>query len=181
MNPRTIAIRSERLLLRPFSASDAEEAYVSITPTLTRFMAFDPPPSRAAFETVWRRWLQEIEDGSDLTFVLRHHENARFVGLAGVHGARSCEPEVGIWVREPDHGHRFGREAVRAIVEWGASALGVSAFRYPVAEDNHPSRRIAETLGGDVIGHEPTPKYRSVIYRIPAARPQGPRSGPGPD
>lgn len=170
MNLRTCEIRSERLWLRPFAASDVEEAFVAITPTLTRFMAFDPLPSRAAFEVVWRRWLQEIEDGSDLTLVIRHLENGRFIGLAGVHRARSSEPELGIWVREPDQGHHFGREAVRAVVAWGATELGVHAFHYPVAEDNHASRRIAETLSGEVIGHEATPKYRYVIYRIPAAR-----------
>ncbi|MCV9909972.1 GNAT family N-acetyltransferase [Brucella sp. HL-2] len=168
MHPLIIDIQTERLQLRPFSAADSGEAFDSITPTLTRFMAFDPPPSRSAFEVVWRRWLCTIADGSDLTFVIRHRESGSFIGLAGLHNTQSPEPELGIWVSEQEHGHGYGREAVRAVVKWSASVFSPRAFRYPVAEANHASRRIPEEMGGQVVDHDITPKYRSVIYRIPS-------------
>jgi hypothetical protein len=38
---------------------------------------------------------------------------------------------------------------------------------YPVAQDNGASRRIAESLGGVIVETRATPKYASVIYRIP--------------
>ncbi len=167
VQPLIIDIQTERLQLRPFSAADAGEAFDSITPTLTRFMAFDPPPSRSAFEVVWRRWLCTIADGSDLTFVIRHREMGGFIGLAGLHNTQASEPELGIWVSEHEHGHGYGREAVRAVLEWSAAVFGPCAFRYPVAEANHASRRIPEEMGGYVVDHEISPKYRSVIYRIP--------------
>ena len=163
-------IQTERLNLRPFSAADSGEAFDALTPTLTRFMAFDPPPSRSAFEAVWRQWLFSIADGSDFHFVIRHRERGDFIGLAGLHNTLSPEPEIGIWVSEQEHGQGYGREAVRAVVEWGTAAFGPHSFRYPVAEANHASRRIAEELRGCVVDHEITPKYRSLIYRIPASR-----------
>lgn len=163
-----IDIQTERLQLRPFTAADAGEAFDAITPKLTRFMAFDPPPSRSTFETIWRQWLATIADGSDLTFVIRHRERGSFIGLAGLHNTRASDPELGIWVSEREHGHGYGGEAVRAVAAWGVAAFGPHAFRYPVAEANHASRRIAEEMGGRVVDHEITPKYASVIYRIPS-------------
>lgn len=168
MQRSVIDIQTERLRISPFSAADADEAFAAITPSLTRFMAFDPPSSRAAFGAIWRRWLLAIADGSDLTFAIRHRQTGGFIGLAGLHDAGAPEPELGIWVSEREHGHGYGREAVRAVAAWGEAALGPVAFRYPVAEANHASRRIAEDMGGQVVDRETTPKYASVIYRIPA-------------
>src|SRR2546427_8256918 len=35
-------ITSQRLALRPFTAADADEAFACITPTLTRYLSFEP-------------------------------------------------------------------------------------------------------------------------------------------
>ena len=40
-------------------------------------------------------------------------------------------------------------------------------IRYPVAIENRPSRRIAEKLGGTIIGRYRTLKYDGVIYAVP--------------
>ncbi|WP_283177897.1 GNAT family N-acetyltransferase [Gemmobacter sp. 24YEA27] len=168
MQWQAVKLRTERLRIKPFSPDDADEAFIELTPSLTRFMSFDPPPSRAAFETVWKAWLKTIEDGSDLTFVLRLRDTRRFIGLAGLHNTGSAEPELGIWVAEREHGNGYGREAVHGVARWGATAFGAIAFRYPVAVANSPSRRLAEALGGLEIGNETAPKYESVIYRIPS-------------
>lgn len=47
-------LQSERLVLDYFKPSDAAEAYASITPSLTRFMAWDAPESEQVFATVWQ-------------------------------------------------------------------------------------------------------------------------------
>lgn len=162
-----VDIQTERLQIQPFSAADASEAFDAITPTLTRYMAFEPPASCSAFQSVWHQWLSTIADGSDLTFVIRHRETGVFIGLASLHNTRAPNPELGIWVSERVQGQGYGSEAVRAVAAWGATAFGSHTFRYPVAEANGPSRRIAEEMGGQVVDHEITPKYASAIYRIP--------------
>lgn len=170
MSQSIIAIETERLHILPFSAVDADEAFAAITLTLTRYMEFEPPASQSAFESIWQVWLSTIADGSDLIFVIRHREGRGFVGLVGLHDAQSPNPELGIWVREPEQGRGYGSEAVRAVASWGAAALSPRAFRYPVAEVNYASRRIAEGLGGRVIGHKMTSKFALVIYRVPVDR-----------
>ena len=63
-----IIIDSARMTLKPFTSNDAEECYACITPSLTKYMSWDPPPDQAAFEVIWRVWLTTIKDGSDLKF-----------------------------------------------------------------------------------------------------------------
>ncbi len=65
------------------------------------------------------------------------------------------------------HKQGLGGEIVAALVEWGYRSLGKRSFIYPVAEQNTASRRIAEHLGGEIIGSQTNRKYRSVISRIP--------------
>jgi hypothetical protein len=40
-------------------------------------------------------------------------------------------------------------------------------FIYPVAEENYPSRKIAESLGGKVVSKSTSRKFDFVKYEIP--------------
>ncbi|MFM0016838.1 GNAT family N-acetyltransferase [Paraburkholderia sediminicola] len=162
-----IQIESTRLLIKPFSANDADATFSCITHSLTRHMAWEPPTSRHDFDGVWRSWIPSIEDGSDYIFTIRQRADGSFLGLAGLHRVRTESPELGIWIREDRHRHGFGREAVTLIAHWATRTIGCESFTYPVAEENCPSRRIAESLGGVVVESRVTPKYKSVVYRIP--------------
>jgi len=169
-NDNRIEILSARLALRPFTATDADEVFAAITPTLTRYMGWEPAPSQEAFAEVWRAWLLTIRDGSDLHFVVRGRDKPRFLGLVGLHRARSAEPELGIWIREDAHRNGYGREAIAAVVDWTGKHLAAESFEYPVAEQNLASRRLAESLGGVEVSRRTAPKYNSVVYRIPPRR-----------
>ncbi|CAD2246160.1 GNAT family N-acetyltransferase [Xanthomonas arboricola] len=163
-----IELVSPRLRLRPFMPADADEVLACITPSLTRYMSFDPPQSKMDFKGVWQGWLKENEKGKDFNFVVRIDATRAFVGLCSLHRTGTPEPEVGIWIRESEHGRGYGREAVRTVVCWGAAAFGSAGFIYPVADLNRPSRSIAESLGGVEVGRSSGVKYDSVTYRIPA-------------
>jgi len=83
-------------------------------------------------------------------------------------GTDSISPELGLWLKESSHGQGFGREVVAALIEWGHGTLGKQGFIYPVAVQNAASRRIAESLRGEIIGSRTNPKYESVVYKIPS-------------
>lgn len=161
-------IRSERLSIKPFAPGDADDAFGFITPTLTRYLSFEPAASPTVFENIWREWLKKIDAGVDFAFTIRDRESGMFLGLAGLHRTGDPEPELGIWIREDRHGNAYGREAVQAVARWAATMFAPSGFTYPVAVDNSPSRRLVEALGGQVIGTRTSPKYESVVYRVPA-------------
>lgn len=168
MSWNAAAITSERLMLRPFRPADADEAFACITPSLTRYLSFEPPATATEFEAVWRTWLAQISAGTDFNFTLRQRETGGFLGLLGLHRAQAAEPELGIWIRENEHGRGYGREAVAALARWAAQSFAPEAFTYPVAEANTASRRIAQGLGGEVVARQQRPKYAAVVYRIPA-------------
>jgi RimJ/RimL family protein N-acetyltransferase len=159
-------IEAPRLLLQPFSPADADEAYRCITPSLTRYMAWEPPANPDEFAKIWQAWIQSCADKTELVFTVREKQNGHFLGLVGLHHLQTSAPELGIWIREDRHGNRFGQEAMACLYVWASANFHHSSFIYPVAEANHPSRRIAESLGGVVTDSRATPKYRSVLYCI---------------
>jgi RimJ/RimL family protein N-acetyltransferase len=162
----SLQLRSARLKLSPFTGHDADEAWPCITPTLARFMEWEPAASREAFNDVWQAWMPGIADGSDVVFTIRLAADGHFLGLAGLHHATMPAPELGIWIREDAHGHGYGKEAVMALAEWATVRLQPLRFVYPVAEENWASRRIAEAMGGVVVASQATRKYVRVIYEI---------------
>lgn len=174
MDLRSTALSSKRLALTAFVPDDAAEIFAAVTPTLTRFMAFEPSPSLDAFAGVWCAWLPQMAAGMELILVVRLKATGELLGVAGLHGIGNAEPETGIWIKESAHGLGYGREAVIAAIAWAGRALAVPAFLYPVVEENRPSRRLAESLGGLVVGTRRLRKpagleHPEVVYRISTA------------
>jgi RimJ/RimL family protein N-acetyltransferase len=172
---RAIEIRSTRLRLRSFRAEDAVESFAEATPTLTRFMGWDPSPSLAAFAEIWRDWLPMMAAGTDLSLTVRLQSTGEFLGMAGLHCIGQPEPEIGIWVKEAAHGEGYGREAVAAIIAWRSREAGTAGFTYPVVIENRRSRSLAESLGGQLVGTRELRKpsgvvLNEVVYLIPAIR-----------
>ena len=170
----SVSLSSQRLLLKSFTRDDAPEAFLEATPTIAHFMSWEPAPSLEAFELIWQRWIPKMRAGTDLNLAVRHKPSFEFLGVAGLHNTDAIEPEVGIWIEESQHGHGYGREAVAMIVAFVAEDLGKQAVVYPVVEQNGPSRRLAESLGGKIIGTRLLRKaagieHPEIVYRIPAA------------
>jgi RimJ/RimL family protein N-acetyltransferase len=188
MSPDTglqnIVLISERLTLQSFSEHDAGESFAFATPTLTRFMAWDPSPSPAAFAQIWREWLPKMAAGTDLALVVRVKSTGEFLGMAGLHGIGGAEPEIGIWIKEAAHGAGYGREAVATTIAWACRWVGATAFTYPVAVENLPSRRLAESIGGKITGTRKLRKLSGVVldqvvYRIVPPAPPASPTDPG--
>jgi RimJ/RimL family protein N-acetyltransferase len=160
-----ILIQSPRLQLSQFQMSDAKDVFECITPSITKFMRWEPLP--------WNEYLQlcekraQTEDPNSFHFVIRQRDNKECLGRCALEEAGTAKPEIGLWIKESAHGQGFGREVVSALVDWGFKTLNKESFIYPVAVENTASRRIAEGLGGELIGNRSNPKYESVVYRIP--------------
>jgi RimJ/RimL family protein N-acetyltransferase len=174
-----MVISTLRLELRPLTPEDAAEIFAAITPELTRFMAWEPPASPAAMAESQLRQISAMANGTDLHFVIRLKDGGEFLGRAGLHGIGNAEPELGIWLKEAAQSRGYGSEAMAALVGWAVSRFAIVNFSWPVAEENTRSRRLAETLGGVIIRSTVGPKYRAIIYRIPAPSVRTTSGGPG--
>jgi len=173
MDLSTVALSSQRVFVRSFLAGDAHEAFRAATPSLTRFMAWDPALSLEAYADDWRGWLAMMSMGTDAHLVVRMNSTQEFLGIAGLHNVAAAEPEIGIWIKEARHGNGYGREAIAALILFVGCNLNRRAVLYPVAEQNRRSLRLAESLGGRIVGTRVLRKaggvtHPMVIYRIPA-------------
>jgi RimJ/RimL family protein N-acetyltransferase len=163
-----IVIQSARLQLSPFQMSDAEDVFACITPAITRFMRWEPP--------TWSEYLARCEERqrnpnpNAFSFVIRRRDTNECLGMTALEEGDSDSPEIGLWLKESAHGQGFGREVVTALIAWAHQTLGKESFIYPVAVQNIASRRIAEKLHGEIIGNRTSPKYDSVVYKIPWKR-----------
>jgi RimJ/RimL family protein N-acetyltransferase len=160
-----IVIHSPRLQLSQFQMTDAEEVFACITPSITRFMRWEPPS--------WNEYLARCEerlqvvDAKTFSFVIRRRDSKECLGMAGLEQCDTESPELGLWMKESAHGQGFGREVVAAVAAWAHQTLGKKSFIYPVAVQNTASRRIAEGFRGRIIENRANPKYEAVVYKIP--------------
>jgi len=160
-------LESSRLNLFIFSIEDIADIYPCITPTLTRYMMWEPAQSLEALEHICKKWLIAEANATDLHFVLRDKENLSFIGLIGLHRIHTLTPELGLWIREDRHNQGFAKEALLKVFCWASRNISAQYFVYPVAVDNQPSRKLAEFLGGTLAGYKTESKYQAVIYHIP--------------
>lgn len=159
-------LQSTRLALTLFSADDAAESFACMTPSLTRFMTWQPPENREDFDAVWHEWLPAMDAHEGYVFTIRLRSNGSFLGLIALNNVQE-EPELGIWIREDQHRQGIAPEALVLVVAWASKVHRIISFRYAVAVDNRPSHRVAELLGGVVVGEERIGEFASMIYRIP--------------
>lgn len=130
-------------------------------------MSWEPPATRQDFDLIWQRWLLDIEQGKELTYVIRHTDSHEFIGITALHHIQTNTPEIGLWIREDRHGVGFGQETVQSLVEWASFNYKPKYFIYPVAVENMASRKIAESVGGMTQYFEKKTKYDAVTYYIP--------------
>jgi RimJ/RimL family protein N-acetyltransferase len=167
MDLTSVSLSSQRLLLKSFTGDDAREAFEEATPAIARFMSWEPASSFEEFAVIWQSWIPKMHAGTDVSFAVRHRPSLEFLGAAGLHNIEAEEPEAGIWIKESRHGYGYGREAVATIIAFAGETLSKQAVVYPVVEQNGPSRRLAESLGGRIIATRLLRKGAGVVYRIP--------------
>lgn len=173
----TLELESDRLRLRPIGLDYKAEIFREFTPEVTTFMYPRPAAAINETEAFIRAAVQQRIDGTDLVLVILKQESLEFLGVCGIHALDTATPELGIWTKRSAHGHRFGREAIQRLKQWADQTLSYDYLVYPVDKQNIASRKIAESLGGQVFREFQQVNLSGnlldeVEYRIyPAARP----------
>ncbi len=169
----SLTIEGDRIRLVTISHRFERDIFQEFTKEITTYMI--PSPAKNIEEThkfiVASR--RGIKAGYNLQFVILSKETEEFLGNCGLHGEnRARTPELGIWLKKNAHGKGYGREAVHTLVKWSKNNIDLDYFIYPVDIRNIPSRKIPESLGGQIIKQSPikTPTGKildSVVYQIP--------------
>ncbi|QUJ66293.1 GNAT family N-acetyltransferase [Photobacterium sp. GJ3] len=168
-----LTIQGPRIVLTSICEANAEDIFQHFNASVTRYMM--PKPAECIEDT-----LQFISQSvaamlakQELVLVISHQETGAFLGCCGFHGRGQYRtPELGIWLKEAAHGHRYGFEAIQVLCAWAIQHVDFDAAIYPVSKVNIASRKIPERLGGQVVAEKVIVSMSGflldkVVYSIP--------------
>lgn len=171
-------VGTERLLLRPFEASDrAPFAALNAHPLVVETLG--STPTRAESDAMGERYGAELAREGWGFWAVEVVGGPPFVGMVGLHRVAStlpCAPGVEAgWRLHPDHwGHGYATEAAAAALHYGFTAGGLSEIVAFTAVVNLRSQAVMARLGmrrdrGADFDHpavaEDSPLRRHVLYR----------------
>lgn len=143
-------LETERLLLRPLRVSDAPDMYdYAKRADVTKYLLWNPHPDL----TYTRRYLEYLAGryrlGQFYDWALISKESKRMIGTCGFvrFDCPHNRAEIG-YVLHPDY-HRQGlmSEAVRRVLHFGFSVLGLHRVEARYMVDNTASRQLMEKVG----------------------------------
>ena len=170
---QNLDIRGKRVRLASISSVYTQEIYQEFTSEVTRYMFPKPPERVEETQEFINNSLKSMRNGNNLVLVILLAQTDEFLGCCGLHGQKNVRlPELGIWLKVDAHGQRFGREAITTLVNWASENIELEGFIYPVDRENIASRKIPESLGGQVFKEAQVTSLSGyvldeVVYKIP--------------
>jgi RimJ/RimL family protein N-acetyltransferase len=150
MNSERPQLRTERLLLRPFTLADAPgvqqlagDRDVAST-TLRIPHPYEDGVAEAWIETHPRLW----EEGKALPLAVIHSQTGQLIGAVGLEITAEHErAELGYWIGKPYWNCGYCTEAARTLVRYGFEELRLRRIVAHYLARNPASGRVMEKLG----------------------------------
>jgi [ribosomal protein S5]-alanine N-acetyltransferase len=151
-----VALRTRRLLLRPFEPDDAGPFHqYANDPAVAGMMVGLQPPYPTELAPRWITYVrQAMADGAAFEFAVIEREGGRFAGLSGlvridrVH----LSAELAYWIAPPLQGRGYATEATGAVVHFAFSHLKLERVWARTLARNRGSARVLERLGFQAEG-----------------------------
>ncbi|MDO5784904.1 MAG: GNAT family N-acetyltransferase [Eubacteriales bacterium] len=145
-----MTIETERLILRPWSPSDAESLYhYAKDPAVGPIAGWPPHTSVANSREIIRDVLSAEE-----TYAVCLKEDNKAIGSIGLMiGKESnltlsdAEAEIGYWIGVPFWGQGLIPEAAKALIQYGFADLGLEKIWCAYFDGNIKSKRVQEKCG----------------------------------
>lgn len=166
-----IRIECDRINLVSLSQTYVDDIFKEFSEEITRYMIPSPPKDVRETASFIASSLEGMKDSRELVVAITS-KTGEFLGCAGLHvRSQSNTPEFGIWLKKSAHRKGIGKMAIHALYKWAQDNIDFDYAIYPVDVANVPSRRIPESLGGEVFKKTKvtTPSGRvlnEVIYRV---------------
>ncbi len=142
-----LMLKTQRLLLRPFTTDDAavlqsQCGNLKVARMTSRIP--HPYPDGAA-----EQWIDAQDtlrrDDQEITFCIEH--DGAMIGSVGLRRANGRTYELGYWLTEPCWGRGFATEAARRAVAFAFDELGAARVCAGHYLDNPASGRVLEKCG----------------------------------
>lgn len=128
----------------------------------TRTLGVPPRPMTLEQETAW--YEQAAVDDGRTGFTIYERATGRPIGNCGLHemDLANRRTVVGIMIGEPDaRGRGFGTEAMRLLVDYAFTVLGMHSVMLTVVEYNAAGRRCYEKVGFREMGRRRESRWYS--------------------
>lgn len=152
-----IDLVGSRIVMRPNSeefAAPLHAAAIESIATVGRWMPWCHG-ARTMDEGV--AWLQNCQanwdSGTEYEFTV-FTPSGEYLGAAGLNQFNRVHnfANLGYWIRESRQRQGIAVEAATLLADFGFRSVGLSRIEIIVAEENRPSRRVAEKLGAEYEG-----------------------------
>jgi RimJ/RimL family protein N-acetyltransferase len=113
----------------------------------TRMITLQARPMTLEEETAW---FDKATNSGDYVFTIYERSSGRPIGNCDLFGVdfRNRRGEVGIMIGEPDaRGRGYGTEAMRLLLDFAFTVLGLHSAMLRCHEFNHAARRCYEKVG----------------------------------
>jgi RimJ/RimL family protein N-acetyltransferase len=141
-------LRGGRVLLRPWTAADADDVLAACQdPDIQRWTTVPSPYRRSdAVAYVTEAAPAAWEDGGAV-FAVVEAATGRTVGSIGAHGMRDGVAHVGYWTAPGARGRGFTSDALRTLTRWFLRDGGAARVELVVEPANAASVRVAAAAG----------------------------------
>ena len=150
LNEDFVVLETERLILRPWLASDVESLYALASDSEVGPRAGWPPHTSAQESA---QIIATVFSAPE-TYAVVLRETGELIGCAGFNSGDAAnmplaetELELGYWIGKPYWSHGYATEAARAVVERAFGELGLSTIRAAYFDGNDRSRHVLDKLG----------------------------------
>jgi RimJ/RimL family protein N-acetyltransferase len=143
-------LETERLLLRPFTLSDARDVQcLAGNKAIANTTLNIPHPYEDGMAAAWISSHQPgFEAGEHAAFAITLKPSGKLIGAISLKiDAAMQMAELGYWVGEPFWGTGYSTEAARRIVEYGFTELDLRRIHAIHLERNPASGRVLQKIG----------------------------------
>lgn len=179
----TVTLETDRLILRRFTAEDAEEMFRNwaSNPHVTRCLTWTPHADVAETRRVLARWAQEYGHKDFYEWAVVPKDLGVPIGSIGLaycpEDPHSCE--AGYCLGEPWWGRGYASEALRAVLDFALNVVGYRSVTAKHAMENPASGRVMQKAGMSMRVGEILPVstsngfFNCVVYEIRRPRKKG--------
>jgi ribosomal-protein-alanine N-acetyltransferase len=143
-------LKTERLILRPFTLADAPEVQrLAGDRDIASTVVTIPHPYENGMAEAWIGTHQERFDNGELVnFAIAHGEQGYLIGSIGLQIAKEFDrAELGYWIGKLYWNKGYCTEAAHAAVRYGFEVLGLNRINARHITRNPASGRVMQKLG----------------------------------
>ncbi|MEX0740600.1 MAG: GNAT family N-acetyltransferase [Pseudohongiella sp.] len=143
------SLATERLLLRPFQATDAAQVQLLAgNPNVANMTTNIPYPY---VEGEAENWIaghaDEWQRGSAAIFAICLRSNAELIGAAGLMTIHNGDAELGYWIGEPHWDNGYASEAVDTLIGFGITSCELTRIHAHHLSRNPASGKVLRKAG----------------------------------